>query len=167
LTVYLLIYTPMKRRSSAATLVGAVPGALPPLIGWAAAHGAVTVGGWTLFAIVFLWQIPHFMAIAWMYRDDYRSAGFPMLPVIEPDGRRTGRQALLFAAALLPVSLAPTFVGLSGWSYFWIAAALSTALFGLSVRFAATRSDVSARWLFFGSITYLPLIWAAMILNHR
>jgi protoheme IX farnesyltransferase len=166
LTVYLLIYTPMKRRSSAATLVGAVPGALPPLIGWAAAHGAVTVGGWTLFAIVFLWQIPHFMAIAWMYRDDYRSAGFPMLPVIEPDGHRTGRQALLFAAALLPVSLAPTFVGLSGWSYFWIAAALSTALFGLSAKFALTRSDVSARWLFFGSITYLPLIWASMILNH-
>jgi protoheme IX farnesyltransferase len=166
LTVYLVIYTPMKRRSSASTLVGAVPGALPPLIGWAAAHGAVTIGGWTLFAIVFLWQIPHFMAIAWMYREDYRSAGFPMLPVIEPDGRRAGRQALLFAAALLPVSLAPTFVGLSGWSYFWIAAALSTALFGLSVRFAVTRTDVSARWLFFGSITYLPLIWAAMILNH-
>ena len=166
LTVYLVIYTPMKRRSSASTLVGAVPGALPPLIGWAAAHGAVTIGGWTLFAIVFLWQIPHFMAIAWMYREDYRSAGFPMLPVIEPDGRRAGRQALLFAAALLPVSLAPTFVGLSGWSYFWIAAALSTALFGLTVRFAVTRTDVSARWLFFGSITYLPLIWAAMILNH-
>jgi protoheme IX farnesyltransferase len=166
LTVYLVIYTPMKRRSSASTLVGAVPGALPPLIGWAAAHGAVTIGGWILFAIVFLWQIPHFMAIAWMYREDYRSAGFPMLPVIEPDGRRAGRQALLFAAALLPVSLAPTFVGLSGWSYFWIAAALSTALFGLSARFAVTRTDVSARWLFFGSITYLPLIWAAMILNH-
>jgi protoheme IX farnesyltransferase len=166
LTVYLVIYTPMKRRSSASTLVGAVPGALPPLIGWAAAHGAVTIGGWTLFAIVFLWQIPHFMAIAWMYREDYRSAGFPMLPVIEPDGRRAGRQALLFAAALLPVSLAPTFVGLSGWSYFWIAAALSTALLGLSVRFAMTRSEISARWLFFGSITYLPLIWATMILNH-
>jgi protoheme IX farnesyltransferase len=115
---------------------------------------------------VFLWQIPHFMAIAWMYREDYRSAGFPMLPVIEPDGSRTGRQALLFSAALLPVSLAPTFVGLSGSSYFWIAAALSTALLGLSVKFALTRSDVSARWLFFGSITYLPLIWAAMILNH-
>jgi protoheme IX farnesyltransferase len=166
LAVYLLVYTPMKRRSSAATLVGAVPGALPPLIGWAAAHGTVTVGGWTLFAIVFLWQIPHFMAIAWMYRDDYRSAGFPMLPVIEPDGRGTGRQALLFAVALLPVSLAPTFVGLSGWMYFWMALVLSTALLGLSIRFAATRSEISARWLFFGSITYLPLIWATMILNH-
>jgi protoheme IX farnesyltransferase len=166
LFVYLVVYTPMKRRSPAATLVGAVPGALPPLIGWAAAHGAVTLGGWILFAIVFLWQIPHFMAIAWMYREDYRSAGFPMLPVIEPDGRRTGRQALLFAAALLPVSLAPTFVGLSGWIYFSIALVLSISLFTLSVRFAATRSEASARWLFFGSITYLPLIWAAMILNH-
>jgi protoheme IX farnesyltransferase len=166
LVVYLAIYTPMKRRSSAATLVGAVPGALPPLIGWAAAHGAVTVGGWTLFAIVFLWQIPHFMAIAWLYRDDYRSAGFPMLPVIEPDGRRTGRQAVWFAAALLPVSLVPAFVGLSGWIYFAIAIGLSTALFALSIRFAATRSETAARWLFFGSITYLPLIWATMVLNH-
>jgi len=166
LVVYLVIYTPMKRRSSAATLVGAVPGALPPLIGWAAAHGTVTIGGWTLFAIVFLWQIPHFMAIAWMYRDDYRSAGFPMLPVIEPEGRRTGSHALWFAVALLPVSLAPTFVGLSGWTYFAIALILSVALLVLSIRFAATRSETSARRLFFGSITYLPLIWAAMILNH-
>ena len=88
-----------------ATLVGAIPGALPPLIGWAAAHGTIALGGWTLFSIVFLWQIPHFMAIAWMYRDDYRSAGFPMLAVIEPDCRRTGRHAVLFAAALLPVTL--------------------------------------------------------------
>jgi protoheme IX farnesyltransferase len=166
LFVYLVVYTPMKRRSPAATLVGAVPGALPALIGWAAARGAATMGGWILFAIVFLWQIPHFMAIAWMYREDYRSAGFPMLPVIEPEGRRTGRQALLFAAALLPVSLAPTFVGLSGWIYFSIALTLSISLLALSVRFAATRSETSARWLFFGSITYLPLIWAAMILNH-
>jgi protoheme IX farnesyltransferase len=166
LVVYLVIYTPMKRRSPASTLVGAVPGALPPLIGWAAAHGALAAGGWTLFAIVFLWQIPHFMAIAWLYREDYRSAGFPMLPVIEPDGRRTGRHAFWFAAALLPVSLLPSFIGLSGWIYFWIALMLSTSLFGLSIRFAATRSESAARWLFFGSITYLPLIWATMILNH-
>jgi heme o synthase len=166
LVTYLVIYTPMKRRSSASTLVGAVPGALPPLIGWAAAHGSVAIGGWTLFAIVFVWQIPHFMAIAWMYRDDYRSAGFPMLPVIEPDGRRTGRQALIFAAALLPLSLVPSFVGLSGWAYFWVALVLGAALLALSVRFAATRSDGAARWLFLGSITYLPLIWATMILDH-
>jgi heme o synthase len=166
LVVYLIVYTPMKRRSPAATLVGAVPGALPPLIGWAAARGAVSIGGWTLFAIVFLWQIPHFMAIAWMYRDDYRSAGFPMLPVVEPDGRRTGRHALAYAVALLPVSLAPAFVGVSGWIYFWIALVLGVALVVLAGRFARERSEAAARQLFFGSITYLPLIWAAMILDH-
>src|SRR5205085_2029350 len=105
----------MKRRSTAATLVGAVPGALPPLIGWAAAHGTVSIGGWTLFAIVFLWQIPHFMAIAWLYRDDYGKAGFPMLPVIEPDGRRTGRQAVAYAVFLVPASLMPSVVGVSGF----------------------------------------------------
>ena len=107
LVVYLIVYTPMKRRSPLSTLVGAVPGALPPLIGWTASHGSLSLGGAALFAIVFLWQIPHFMAIAWMYRDDYGKAGFPMLPVIEPDGRRAGRQAVLYAAALLPVSLVP------------------------------------------------------------
>ena len=166
LVVYLAIYTPMKRQSPAATLVGAVPGALPAIIGWAAAHGSVAAGGWTLFAIVFLWQIPHFMAIAWMYRDDYRRAGFPMLPVIEPDGKRTGRHALLFAALLLPVSLVPTFIGVAGWTYFWVALVLSSALLLLSLRFAAARTETSARLLFFGSITYLPLIWATMVLNH-
>ena len=166
LVIYLVVYTPMKRRSSAATLVGAVPGALPPLIGWAAAHGSIAGGGWTLFAIVFLWQIPHFMAIAWLYRDDYRTAGFPMLPVVEPDGRRTGRQAVLYAALLLPVSLAPSFVGVSGWAYFVVAFVLGTTLLGLSIRFSSERSERAARWLFFGSITYLPLLWAAMILNH-
>lgn len=166
LVVYLVIYTPLKRRSSAATLVGAVPGALPALIGWAAARGTVSVGGWTLFAIVFLWQIPHFMAIAWMYRDDYRSAGFPMLPIVEPEGRRTGRQALAYALVLLPVSLAPSFVGVSGRAYLGIAALLGLALLALAARFAAQRSDTTARALFYGSITYLPLLWAALVLDH-
>ena len=164
--IYLVVYTPLKRRSPLATLVGAVPGALPPLIGWAAAHGSVSIGGAALFAIVFLWQIPHFMAIAWMYRDDYRNAGFPMLPVIEPDGRRTGRQAVSYAAALLPVSLAPAFVGVSGWSYFWIALPLGAAFLALAARFAARRTERTARWLFLGSITYLPLVWGAMVFNH-
>ena len=165
LVVYLIVYTPMKRRSSIATLVGAVPGALPPLIGWTAAHGSISVGGWTLFAIVFLWQIPHFMAIAWLYRDDYRKAGFPLLPVVEPDGRRTGRQAVVYAGALLPVSLVPTLVGLSGVVYFGLASILGAALLWLAIRFSMTRTDTSARALFFGSITYLPLIWIAMIAN--
>ena len=164
--IYLAVYTPMKRRSSLSTLVGAVPGALPPLIGWAASSGTLSVGGWTLFAIVFLWQIPHFMAIAWMYRDDYGRAGFPMLPVVEPDGRRTSRQAVMYAAALLPVSLAPTLVGVSGQVYFWLALVLGLGLVTLAMRFAAQRSDASARLLFYGSITYLPLIWAVMVLDH-
>jgi protoheme IX farnesyltransferase len=166
LVIYLVIYTPMKRRSSASTLVGAIPGALPPLIGWAAASGSVSIGGWALFAIVFLWQIPHFMAIAWMYRDDYRSAGFPMLPVVEPDGRRTGQQAVIYAIALLPVSLVPAFVGVSGPIYLYLALVLGLALIALAINFASARTEAAARALFFGSITYLPLIWAAMILDH-
>ncbi|MGE0448273.1 MAG: heme o synthase [Vicinamibacterales bacterium] len=166
LAIYLLVYTPMKRTSPLSTLVGAVPGALPAVIGWAAARGDVSLGGWTLFAIVFLWQIPHFMAIAWMYRDDYRAAGFPMLAVVDPDGLRTGQQALLYSIALLPVSIGPSVVGLAGWVYFWIALALGIAMIGLSARFAWSRTESSARALFFGSITYLPLIWAAMVLDH-
>ncbi len=165
LVVYLAIYTPMKRRTSLATLVGAVPGALPPLIGWTAARGSIDAGGAALFAIVFLWQIPHFMAIAWMYRDDYAAAGFPMLAVIEPEGRRGARQAVVYSAALLPVSLAPTLAGIAGPAYFFAAAALGTALLALAFRFARSRNDSTAWALFFGSITYLPLLWIAMIAN--
>jgi protoheme IX farnesyltransferase len=166
LIVYLTIYTPMKRRTSMATLVGAVPGALPPLIGWAAARGAVSMGGLALFAIVFLWQIPHFMAIAWLYRDDYRMAGFPMLPVVEPDGRRTGRQAVAYAGALLPMSLVPALAGVSGVFYAVVALALGLGFVWLAVRFAIRHSDAAARWLFLGSITYLPLIWIAMVADR-
>jgi protoheme IX farnesyltransferase len=163
LVVYLVVYTPMKRRSHIATLVGAVPGALPPLIGWTASHGRITAGGAALFAIGFLWQIPHFMAIAWMYRDDYAKAGFPMLPVIEPDGRRAGRQAVVYAAALVPVSLVPALIRLSGAWYLAIAVALGAAILWLAGRFASSRSEASARHLFVASIAYLPLIWIAMI----
>lgn len=165
LVVYLIVYTPMKRRSPASTLVGAVPGALPPLIGWAASTGTVSIGGWALFAIVFFWQVPHFMAIAWLYRDDYGKAGFPMLPVIEPDGARTGKHAVLYAAALVPVSLLPTIVHVSGTIYFALALVLGLTMLWLAIRFASTRSDGAARALFFGSITYLPLIWITMIAN--
>src|SRR5207244_1939904 len=143
LVIYLTVYTPMKRRTPLATLVGAVPGALPPLIGWAASHGSISIGGASLFAIVFLWQIPHFMAIAWMYRDDYRTAGFPMLPVVEPDGHRAGRQAVWYASALVPVSLVPAFVGLSGDLYPAIAFVLGLALVWLAVSFARARNDAS------------------------
>jgi heme o synthase len=166
LAIYLAVYTPLKRRSAISTLVGAVPGALPPLIGWTAGRGAIDAGGWTLFAIVFLWQIPHFMAIAWMYRDDYRRAGFPMLPVVEPGGARTGRQAVLYALALVPVSLVPALVGIAGLAYFWFALALGLSFLVLAARFAGVRSEARARALFYGSLLYLPLIWAAMILDH-
>jgi heme o synthase len=163
LVIYLALYTPLKRRSAIATLVGAVPGALPPLIGWTASHGTVSAGGASLFAIVFLWQIPHFMAIAWLYRDDYGKAGFPMLPVVEPEGRRTGFQALVYALTLVPVSLAPALVGVTTTAYGLAALLLSIGLLALAARFAASRTDREARWLFFASIIYLPLVWVVMI----
>jgi heme o synthase len=166
LIVYIAIYTPLKRRTSLATLVGAVPGALPPLIGWTASHGGVTLGGIALFAIVFVWQIPHFMAIAWLYRDDYAKAGFPMLPVIDPAGRRAGRQAVIYAAALIPIAALPTLAGLSGTAYLMVAMGLGLVLLRLAISFAAARTDQSARRLFFGSIAYLPILWIAMIANR-
>lgn len=166
LVVYVALYTPLKRRSDLSTIVGAIPGALPPLIGWAAGHGSLSAGGWALFAIVFLWQIPHFMAIAWLYRDDYGRAGFPMLPVIDPAGRVAGRQALLYSCALLPVSLLPPVIGLTTATYFWLALVLGAALIVLSWRFSARPGEPTARTLFFGSIIYLPLVWAAMIVTH-
>jgi protoheme IX farnesyltransferase len=163
LVSYVAVYTPLKRRTAFATVVGAVPGALPPLIGWAAVRGSLDAVALTLFAIGFLWQMPHFLAIAWLYKSDYERAGFPLLPVIEPDGRSTGRQAVAYAAALVPVSLAPTAFGLSGAAYFASALVLSSAFLFLALRFAATRSTSSARWLFFSSILYLPIIWGIMI----
>lgn len=163
LLTYALIYTPLKRRSSFATVVGAIPGALPPVIGWAAARGSLSPGAWVLFGIVFLWQLPHFLAIAWIYREDYARAGFPMLPVVEPDGRSTGRQAILYCAALLPVSLAPTLAGMTGTGYFATALVLSLLFLGLTIKFARTRTIRDARRLFFGSIIYLPILWIIMI----
>jgi protoheme IX farnesyltransferase len=156
----------MKRRSSLATVVGAVPGALPAVIGWTAAANNLSTGAWILFGIVFLWQLPHFLAIAWMCRDDYARAGFPMLPVIEPDGRSTGRQSVAYAAALLPVSLTPTIAGMAGATYFVGALVLSVVFLGLTVRFARRRSNADARTVFFASITYLPLLWALMIIGR-
>jgi protoheme IX farnesyltransferase len=163
LIIYLVVYTPMKRRTSLATLIGAVPGALPALIGWTASHGLVAAGGAALFAIVFLWQIPHFMAISWLYRDDYGMAGFPMLAVIDPAGRLAGRQAVLYAAVLVPVTLVPSAILLSGAVYGVTAALLGIALFGLAMQFASARTDEAARRLFYGSILYLPMLWIAMI----
>jgi heme o synthase len=160
---YILLYTPLKRRTWLSTLIGAVPGALPPVIGWAAATGRVDLAAITLFAIVFFWQMPHFLAIAWLYREDYARAGLPLLPVVEPDGRSTGRQALLYATALVPVSLTPAFVGIAGPVYMTAAVVLGVALVALSVVFARDRSTVSARRLFIASIIYLPVLWAILV----
>src|SRR4029079_16575360 len=155
---YAVVYTPLKRRSSFSTVIGAIPGALPPVIGWAAARGSLSQGAWVLFAIVFLWQLPHFLAIAWMYREDYARDGFPMLPVIEPDGRSTGRQALVYAAALVPLSLAPTLMHMAGDIYFAGALLLGLAFLWLTASFARTRTVKDARRLFFGSIVHSPLL---------
>jgi protoheme IX farnesyltransferase len=163
---YVLIYTPLKTRTSLATLVGAVPGALPPVIGWAAATGEITLPAVVLFGIVFFWQMPHFLAIAWMYRDDYANAGIPLLPVLEPDGRRTGRQALLYTAALWPVSLLPVLVGLVGPLYGAIATSLGVIFIFMAYVFARDRSTASARHLFFFSITYLPILLAALVVDR-
>jgi heme o synthase len=163
---YAVVYTPLKRRSSFSTVIGAIPGALPPVIGWTAALNELSQGAWVLFGIVFLWQLPHFLAIAWIYREDYARAGFPMLPVIEPDGSSTARQAVIYALALVPVSLAPTLVGMAGSIYFAGALVLTLLFVALALKFAATRSIPDARRLFFGSITYLPLLWMLMIADR-
>jgi heme o synthase len=167
LAIYALVYTPLKRRTSFATVIGAIPGALPPTIGWAAGSGDLSQGAWVLFGIVFLWQLPHFLAIAWIYREDYARAGLPMLPVIEPDGRSTARQAIAYAAALLPVAMAPTLLGMTGTAYFAAAFVLTAALLVLSVRFGIDRSAAAARRLFYGSILYLPLLWIVMIADRH
>ena len=163
---YVLVYTPLKRRTSLATLIGAVPGALPPVIGWVAATGSLTLPALVLFGIAFFWQMPHFLAIAWLYRDEYAAAGIPLLPVLEPDGRRTGRQALLYSAALWPVSLMPPLVGLAGGFYLVVATMLGLTLIGLSASFARDRSIPAARRLFLFSITYLPLLWGTLVADR-
>jgi protoheme IX farnesyltransferase len=165
LVSYVAVYTPLKRISSFGTVVGAIPGALPPIIGWAAVEGSLSIHAWALFGIMFLWQLPHFLAIAWMYREDYARAGFPMLPVIEPDGRSTGRQAVVYAAALVPLSLAPTLMRMAGEIYFAGALVLGLAFLWLTVSFARSRSVRDARRVFFGSIAYLPVLWILMIAN--
>jgi heme o synthase len=166
LASYVLLYTPLKVRSPLSTLVGAVPGALPPVIGWAAATGEIGLPALVLFGIVFCWQMPHFFAIAWMYRDDYARAGIPLLPVREPDGRRTGQQALFYSAALWPVSLLPAMVGLAGIGYSAVATFVGLVLIGQSATFATDRSVQSARRLFLLTIAYLPVLLGALVADR-
>ncbi len=164
---YVLFYTPLKTRTSLSTLAGALPGALPAVIGWAAATNTLSVEAWVLFGIVFMWQMPHFLAIAWIYRDEYARAGMPLLPVIEPDGRSTGRQAVLYTAVLIPMSMLPTGVGLATTWYLVGALTLGAILMVLSLEFSAKRSIDTAKRLFFGSILYLPILWALLVFDHR
>lgn len=166
LVSYIGIYTPLKRRTPWATLVGAVPGALPAVIGWSAAQGVIGVEGWSLFGIVFLWQLPHFYALAWMYRDDFRRAELPLLAVIDPTGRRNARHALAYAMALVPVSLLPSVIGLTGRSYAGAATGLGVAFVFLALRFSGRPSPERARALFFGSLVYLPLLWAVLVADR-
>ncbi len=165
-TSYLFAYTPLKRRTSLSTLVGAVPGALPPVIGWAAARQSLDGGAFVLFAILFLWQVPHFLAIAWIYRDDYARAGLPMLPVLDREGRLTGRQAVIHSLALLLVSLTPAAAGLAGPVYLVGAVLLGVALVGCAFRLAVARSVPAARGLFLASIAYLPAVLALLMLGR-
>ena len=163
---YVLMYTPLKLRTSLSTIVGAVPGALPAVIGWTAATNSLSAAGWVLFGIVFMWQMPHFLALAWMFRDDYANAGMPLLPVLQPDGRTTGHQAVLYSAGLVPMSLLPMAVGLSSAYYLVGAITLGAILFVLSLEFSSSRSMPSARRLFYGTILYLPLLWIALLADH-
>ncbi len=167
LVVYTMVYTPLKRRTSLATVVGAVPGALPPMIGWAASGSLASAAPWTLFLLMFIWQLPHFLAIAWMYRDQYAAAGLPMLPVVDTTGATTGRQASLWAVTLIPCSQLPFLFGISDRTYAIGALVLGMMQLGLAVAFALRRTNANARLLFYGSITYLPLLWMLMAAGKR
>ncbi|GAB4239818.1 MAG: heme o synthase [Candidatus Methylacidiphilales bacterium] len=167
LGIYLFIYTPMKRVSSLNTPVGAVAGALPPLLGWVAAQGSVSLMGWTLFAILFLWQMPHFMAIAWLYREDYARAGFRMISLGDEDGKLTAGQGLVYAVALVPATLVPSVVGVVGPAYFAAALLLGLGFGWLAFLFFLRPSERSARLLFLGSILYLPLLMVSLGLGLR
>lgn len=167
LVTYLFVYTPLKRVTWLNTAVGAVPGGLPPLMGWTAARGQLSAEGWALFAILALWQMPHFMAIAWIYRDEYARAGFKMLPVIDPEGRRTGRQAVLQTLGLLPLSLCPFVLKLAGPVYLAGALILGLAFLWSAFQFARHLTVARARQLFYVSIVYLPLLLGVMMLDKR
>ena len=166
LASYLFVYTPLKQRSWLSTTVGAFPGAMPPMIGFAAASGTLTAEAWVLFAILFLWQFPHFYSIAWMYREDYARAGIRMLPVVEPDGESTARQIVLYAMALIPVSLIPGLLGMSGKFYLIGALALGLWFLYAGVRVAFDRTILRARSVLLVSVIYLPLLYGLMVLDR-
>lgn len=164
---YVFVYTPLKTRTSASTAIGALPGALPPLMGWTAAANEISITAWALLATQYLWQFPHFLSIAWMYRDEYAKAGILMLPVVEPSGRITMRQIVLFTIMLIPVSLAPFFFGVSGTIFVVGASVLGVWLLWASVRAARTKTNESAKKLLLISVIYLPLLFILMVADKR
>jgi heme o synthase len=164
---YLFVYTPLKKRTPLCTLVGAFPGAIPPLIGWAAVQGQITLSAGVLYLILFLWQFPHFLAIAWMYREDYARGGIAMLPVVEPSGESTGRQIVWFSVALIPISLLPSFLGVTGVIYLVGSLILGLAFLHYGARAAAVKTTLQARRLLQASVFYLPLVYALMIIDKK
>ena len=165
LVSYVFIYTPLKRVTWLNTAIGAIPGALPPLMGWTAARNELSIEGWALFAILFFWQIPHFFAIAWMYREEYEKAGFVMLPSLDADGGRTGRQAVSHTLGLLMVSLSPFVFRLTGHVYLLGALVLGLIFLGCAILFSVQLTRARARQLFFASILYLPLLLGLMVFD--
>jgi protoheme IX farnesyltransferase len=164
--IYTLVYTPMKRRTTACTLAGAICGAIPPMMGWSAATGELGVGAWVLAGILFLWQIPHFLALAWLYRDDYERGGFRMLPIVDPAGDATVLMVVLYSLALLPVGLAATLSGMAGWTYAAGSLALGGALLALGGALARSRSLPAARRVFYATLVYLPLLLGLMVADR-
>lgn len=163
---YVLLYTPLKTKTSASTAIGAIPGAMPPLMGWTSSANEVTLGAWVLFALLFLWQFPHFLAIAWMYKEQYRKAGILMLPVVETEGRITAVQIVTFTLMMIPISLAPFFIGAAGYVYLVGASALGLWFLISSIQAARAKSVEQARRLLLVSVLYLPVIFALMVFNH-
>ncbi|MEO8025335.1 MAG: heme o synthase [Bryobacteraceae bacterium] len=162
---YLFLYTPMKQRTHHSTTIGAIPGAMPPMIGYAAAAGTLNIEAWALFLILFLWQFPHFYAIAWMYREDYARAGIRMLPVVEPDGESTSRQILLYALALVPISLLPKLVAMAGNVYAFGALALGAGFLYAAWQVSRNRTTVHARKVLLTSVVYLPLLYGLLVIG--
>jgi protoheme IX farnesyltransferase len=165
IAIYILAYTPLKRASTANTVVGAIPGAIPPMIGWAAARGSIGAGAWSLFAIVFLWQLPHFFAIAWMYREDYSRAGFRMISSDDRTGERSASQSVFFCILLLVVAGLPAFLGIANSVYLGVELLLGGMFTAVAMRFLRMRNASAARLLFIASIAYLPLLLAALVLT--
>ena len=165
IAIYILAYTPLKRASNANTAVGAIPGAIPPMIGWAAARGSIGAGAWSLFAIVFLWQLPHFFAIAWMYREDYSRAGFRMISTDDRSGERSASQSVFFCILLLVIAGLPAFLGIANFVYLGVELLLGGLFTAVAMRFLRRRTPGAARLLFIASIVYLPLLLGALVLT--